>query len=291
MGEIKSSGSAGVIVDTDTVADVFGPWTALFMGVDQATHPITFGATWAHLVLGTHTLVGQFAGLRMDVELGVGPTDPPAETVFGPLKFTSWHTGGGRGLHTNYSWPLVLAAGDQLWCRIKKDATAAAGVQEVDVFLTVSDQVKPVRPATVHFATHKIFAPGTPSGVLFPGGDLLGAWYIMGNDGSGGGMPLQFDASWLSMNVELFNRPTLNARWQLGASRDGNPPDLPELIDIGFQSMGGGGIHVSEVGDVHNFPVNWEKGDTVWVRGASKPGVSPTNDETFAMAGTFWGNP
>lgn len=190
-------------------------------------------------------------------------------------------------MHVNYSWPQVLSAGDQLWCRIKKDATAAAGVQALEVFLTVSDQVAPVRPATVHFSTHKIFAPVTPAGVLFPASDILGLWYIMGNDGSGGGMPLPFNTSWLSMNVELFGIGTQNARWQLGASRDGNPPDLPELIDIGFQSSGGGGSHVSETGDVHNFPIPWEKGDTVWVRGAAKGGSA----RTFALAATFWGNP
>ena len=89
------------------------------------------------------------------------------------------------------------------------------------------------------------------------------------------------------MNIELFGIGTTNARWQMGASRDGNPPDLPELIDIGFQSSGQGGAQISEVGDVHNFPIPWEIGDTVWVRGAVKGGT----DRTFAMAATIWGNP
>lgn len=288
MAEIKSSGSASVRVSSDTSAGVFGPWTALFMGVDQATHPITFNSTWAHLVIGTDVLViGQFVGLRFDVEIGVGPSSPPAKSIWGPMKYTSHHTGGGRGMHTNYSFPLVLDAGDQLWMRQRKDATATPGVQDIVVFLTVSDQVQPIRPATVHFSTRKIFAPVTPTGVLFNDSDLLGLWYIMGNDGSGGGMPLPFDSSWLSMNIELFGIGSTNARWQLGASTDGNPPDLPELIDIGFQSHGGPGAHVSEVGDVHNFPIPWVKGETVWVRGAVK-GVT---ERTFAMAATFWGNP
>ena len=287
MAEIKSSGSASVSVPSDSVADVFGPWTALFMGVDQATHPIVFDSQWAHLVIGVESItVSQSAGIRMDVEIGVGPISPPAETVFGPMKYTSHHTGGGKGMHTNYSFPLVLSAGDQLWCRVR-NATPSSGVQNLEVFLTVSDQFKPVRPATVHFSTRKIFAPATPNGVLFPSSDLLGLWYIMGNDGSGGGMPLSFDTSWISMNVELFGSITQNARWQLGSSRDGNPPDLPELIDIGYQSFFFGSGQNSEVGDVHNFPVSWEKGDTIWVRGAAKGGSS----RTFNMAATFWGNP
>ncbi len=288
MAEIKSSGSASVTVSSDSVADVFGPWTALFMGVDQATHPIVFDSSWAHLVIGDAGItIGQFAGLRLDVEIGIGPTSPPALTVWGPMKYTTWHTGGGRGMHTNYSFPLVQSAGDQFWIRIKKDSTAAAGVQALEVFLTVWDGIQPIRPATVNFATRKIFAPITPTGVLFLSSDILGLWYILGNDGSGGGMPLPFNASWLSMNIELFGIGTTNARWQMGASRDGNPPDLPELIDIGFQSSGQGGAQISEVGDVHNFPIPWEIGDTVWVRGAVKGGT----DRTFAMAATIWGNP
>ena len=190
-------------------------------------------------------------------------------------------------MHTNYSFPVVLDAGDQLWARCRKSLDATDEIDEIHLWMTVSDQVQPIRPATVHFSTRKIFAPGTPAGVRFPASNILGAWYIMGNDGSGGGMPLPFDASWLSMNVEIFTTPSISARWQLGASRDGNPPDLPELIDIGYQSHGGGGIHVSEVGDVHNFPIPWEKGDTVWVRGAMMNGVS----KDMRMAATFWGNP
>lgn len=285
MAEIKSSGSAAVIVTSASGPGVFGAWVALNMGVDQATHPITFDSTWGHIVMADDVPVsGNFVGRRHDVEIGRGPTSPPAEIIWGPMRFTTISAGGGRGLHTNYSFPLVLSAGDQLWARQKSSDTQ---VRTLVIFVTVSDQVQPIRPATVHFSTRKIFAPVTPNGVLFPASDVLGLWYLMGNDGSGGGMPLTFNSSWMSMNIELFAQPSTQARWQLGASTDGNPPDLPELIDVGFQSLGGAPGNISEVGDVHNFPIPWVKGEALYVRGAVKGGTG----RTFAMAATIWGNP
>jgi len=287
MGEIKSSGSSRVFVPSDAVAGVFGPWTALFMGVDQATHGLTFDSSWALLVIHIDTFIGgQNIGVRYDVEIGVGPASPPGEIVWGPMRFATVHTGGGRGDACNYSFPLELKAGDQLWCRCKKDDTTV--VDELAVFLTVSDQVRPARAASVHFSTKEIFAPATPTGVLFPGSNILGSWYIMGQDGTGAGTPLEFNTSWLSLTIILLGIGTTGGRWQLGASRDGNPPDLPELIDVGFQSFGGGGSHVSVVGDVLNFPIPWEKGDTVWIRGAVFPIVA---SRTFKVAANFWGNP
>ncbi len=303
MAEIKSSGSSRVAVPSDADPGVFGPWTALDMGVDQATHPITFNSTWALMVVGDDGItVGQFAGLRLDIEIGVGPTDPPAETVWGPMKYTTWHTGGGRGMHTNYSFPLKLNAGDQVWARVRRDTSSAViGVQDLQIFLTVSDQFQPVRPATVHLSTTMIpwfggdafiNAPGTPGGVRFPGDNVLGLWYEMTtpNDGLG------FDSSWLSITVDLIGIATTGARWQLGAVQEGegSPPNLPELIDVGFQSSGGGGQHVSEMADVMNFPVPWIRGESVWIRGSVFGTVNANpllNHRDMKIAATFWGNP
>ena len=309
MAEIKSSGSSRVVVPSDTAIgsdDVWGPWTALDMGVDQATHPITFDSLWALLVIGTETLIGQFVGVRLEVELGVGPTDPPAETVWGPMRYTSHHTGGGRGHHTNYSFPLELNAGDQVWARCKKDLTMTTGVQELMCFLTVSDQFQPVRPATVHLSTTSlpwftsgplgsnafINSPGTEAGVRFPGDNILGLWYEMTTPNSG----LLFNASWMSITVELIGIATTGARWQLGAVQpgEGSPPNLPELIDVGFQSQGGGGQHVSENADVMNFPIPWVKGDSVWIRGSVFGTVNANpllNHRDMKIAAVFWGNP
>jgi len=296
MGEIKSSGSAKVSVPNDASSATFGPWTALFMGVDQATHPITFDASWALLVVGsTDPLVGsQFAGLRYDIEIGRGPSSPPAEIVWGPMKYTTHHTGGGRGVHTNYSFPLDLDAGDQLWIRCRKPTQTT--VDPLKVWLTVSDQFQPVRPATRHLSTTTLMdvpgptngsgfisSPGSPGGVLMPDA-ALGLWFIM--TGLGG---LPFNATWMSISVELIGIASTDARWQLGADQPGEPgpPDLPELIDVGFSSHGGGGSHVSVNADVMNFPIPWQKAESVWIRGQSLSGV----DRTFKVAATFWGNP
>ncbi len=299
MGEIKSSGSSAVTVPSDTTAPNFGPWTAMFMGVDQATHPITFDSLWALLVIGTD---GITAATHLDVEIGIGPTSPPATTVWGPMYFTARSTGGGRGVNTNYSFPLKLSAGDQVWCRCRKGVGEGAGVQELQVFLTVSDQFQPIRPATVHLSTSTIFepvggfvnSPGSPGGVLWPGDNVLGQWFEMTTPNEG----LGFDASWMSITVDLIQVPTIRGRWQLGAVQpgEGSPPDLPELIDVGFQSLGGGfgGIHVSVVADVMNFPIPWAKGDSVWIRGAVFPTVDANpalNFRTAQIAATFWGNP
>jgi len=301
MAEIKSSGSAAVAVSNDASIGVFGPWTAMFMGVDQATHPITFDASWVLLVVGsTDPLVGsQFVGLRFDIEIGRGPTSPPAEILWGPMKYTVHHTGGGRGMHTNYSFPLELNAGDQLWMRSRKPTQAT--VDPLQCFLTVSDQFQPIRPATQHLSTTTIpwfggggfiNSPGSPGGVQFPGDNNLGLWFEMTTPNAG----LGFNASWMSINVELIGIGTTRARWQLGADQPGQPgpPDLPELIDVGFQSHGGGGGNVSEVGDVMNFPIPWTKGESVWIRGAvfGTVNVDPLlNFRTFQIAATFWGNP
>jgi hypothetical protein len=297
MAEIKSSGSSKVEIPSDSAVGVFGPWTALFMGVNQATHPITFDSSWALLVMGVDLLIGT----QHDVEIGVGPTSPPAETVWGPMKFYARSTGGGRGTNCNYSFPLKLSAGDQLWARCRK-VTGAVGIQEILLFLTVSDQFQPVRPATVHLSTTVLFqpvggfinAPTTPAGVRFPGDNLLGLWYEMTTPNEG----LGFNASWLSICADAIQNPTLNARWQLGAVQpgEGSPPNLPELIDVGFTSLGGGfgGIHVSVMADVMNFPIPWEKGDSVWIRGAvfREVNANPVlNFIDFKIAATFWGNP
>lgn len=299
MAEIKSSGSSKVAVLSDDLADVFGPWTAMFMGVDQATHPITFDSLWALLVIGVDDIT---SGTRMDVEIGIGPTSPPAETVWGPMKFVAISTGGGRGTNCNYSFPLTLSAGDQVWARCKKDAGSVAGIQTLLLFFTVSDQFQPIRPATVHLSTSVLFqavggfinAPATPAGVRFPGSNILGLWYEMTTPNEG----LGFDASWLSICADKIQEPTTSARWQLGAVQpgEGSPPDLPELIDVGFTSLGGGfgGIHVSVMADVMNFPVPWTKGDSVWIRGAvfKEVDVDPLdNFLDFQIAATFWGNP
>jgi hypothetical protein len=125
-------------------------------------------------------------------------------------------------------------------------------------------------------------------GVLFPGGNTLGFWHDI--TGLGG---LGFNASWLSVTINLRGEPTNTARWQLGATDgpgDPGPPDLPELIDIGFQSHGGGGSHVQVLGDVMNFPIPWKKGQGVWIRGANMSTPLLT-DKTFDIAMTFWGNP
>lgn len=302
MAEIISSGSAAVEVSSDSVAGVFGPWTALFMGQQQQSHAIDFDSLWALLVVGTETLVSQFAGVRVDLELGIGPTSPPAESIWGPMKYTSWHAGGGRGMHTNYSFPLKLSAGDQVWARVRLDSSHVGGVaQPVIFFLTVSDQFQPVRPATVHLSTTTlpwfggdafINSSSTPGGVRFPGSNNLGLWYEMTTPNSG----LGFKASWMSIAVELINIATTQARWQLGAVQlgEGSPPNLPELIDVGYQSSGGGGQHVSEVSDVMNFPIPWVKGQSVWIRGAvfAQVNANPLLDfRDFKIAATFWGNP
>ncbi len=297
MAEIKSSGSSKVAVPSDSANLVFGPWTALEMGVDQATHPITFDSLWALLVIGVDLIIGTDS----DVEIGVGPTDPPAETVWGPMKFSARSTGGGRGTNTNYSFPLKLSAGDRVWARCRK-AAGGVGVQELLLFLTVSDQLQPIRPATVHLSTSVLFqpvggfinAPATPAGVRFPGDNLLGLWYEMTTPNLG----LDFNSSWMSICMDGLNNPTLQARWQLGAVQpgEGSPPDLPELIDVGQTTLGGGfgGIHVSVMADVLNFPIPWEKGDSVWIRGAvfREVNANPVlNFIDFKIAATFWGNP
>ena len=298
MAEIKSSGSSRVTIPSDDLADVFGPWTALFMGgTDQASHPISFDSLWALLVMGVDT-----GATAVDVEIGVGPTSPPAETVWGPMKFRYLAAGGGRGTNCNYSFPLKLSAGDQLWARIRKDTGSPAGVQEIKLFLTVSDQIQPIRPATVHLSTSVLFQPvggfinsaPTPAGVRFPGSNLLGLWYEMTTPNEG----LGFNASWLSICVDAIANPTLQARWQLGAVQlgEGSPPNLPELIDVGLTTFGGGfgGIHVSVVADVMNFPIPWEKGESVWIRGAIMREVDPDPLDDFIdvkIAATFWGNP
>ena len=292
MAEIKSSGSAAVSVSNDATIGVFGPWTALFMGVDQASHPITFDSSWALLVVGIKGITGsQFAGLRYEIEIGIGPTSPPAKTVWGPMRYTTWHTGGGRGMHTNYSFPLIQSAGDQFWMRIRKPTQAT--VDPLTVFLTVWDGIQPIRPATVHLSTTTlanfpggfISAPITPTGVLFGISNVLGLWYEMTTPNQG----LGFDATWLSIVVELLGIGTTESRWQLGADQPGQPgpPDLPELIDIGFQSSGQGGGNVSEMGDVMNFPIPWKKGESVWIRGA---GIT-SDPRTYQITATFWGNP
>lgn len=295
MAEIKSSGSSKVGVSSDSADFVFGPWTALEMGVDQATHPITFDSSWALLVIGVDLIVSDSS----DVEIGVGPTDPPAETVWGPMKFTARSTGGGRGTNCNYSFPLVLSAGDRVWARSR---SAGVGVQELLLFLTVSDQFQPIRPATVHLSTSVLFQPvggfinsiSTPGGVRFPGDNFLGPWTEMTTPNLG----LDFDSSWLSICLDAIQQPTLQARFQLGAVQEGegSPPDLPELIDVGYTSLGGGfgGIHVSVMADVMNFPIPWVKGDSVWIRGTVFREVDPDpldNFIDFKIAATFWGNP
>lgn len=297
MAEIKSSGSSKVAVPSDSVDLVWGPWTALEMGIDQATHPITFNSSWALLCIGVDLIIGT----DNDVEIGIGPTSPPAETVWGPMKFTARSTGGGRGVNTNYSFPLNLSAGDQVWARCRKTA-GGVGVQELQMFLTVSDQFQPVRPATVHLSTSVLFqpvggfvnSPGSPGGVLWPGDNVLGQWFEMTTPNEG----LGFNTSWMSITVDLIQVPTVSARWQLGAVQvgEGSPPDLPELIDVGFQSLGGGfgGIHVSVVADVMNFPIPWTKGESVWIRGAvfGQVNANPVlNFRTAQIAATFWGNP
>lgn len=306
LAEIKSSGSSDVLVSTDTAADTFGPWTAMFMGIDQATHPITFDSTWAMLELGTSQLVSQDHGVRLDVEIGVGPVSPPAEIVWGPFRHASHHAGGGRGNNNNYSFPLVASAGDQFWMRIKKAVGGGGpGVQPVHCFLTVWDGVQPVRPATVFFDTAGHFTTGLigpvgsgtaenpeGGGVQFPGDNVLGFWHDI--TGLGG---LGFNSSWASVTINLRNIGTTTARWQLAATDgpgDPGPPDLPELIDIGFQSFGGGGQHAQVLGDVMNFPIPWKKGQGIWIRGATFGLVDANpllNFRTFDIAMSFWGNP
>lgn len=304
MAEIKSSGSSDVGVSCDDVAGDFGPWTAMFMGVDQATHGITFDSSWALLVVGDDGItIGQFVGIRMIIEIGVGPTDPPAEIVWGPMRYATHHTGGGRGNSINYSFPLNASAGDRFWIRIKKDAdagTTVAGVQELIAFLTVSDGVQPIRPASELFATSGFFTTGfigtkgagtddAPTGgeIVFPGaaGNVLSLWHLMTPPG---GIP--FDTSWLSIVMNIIGEANSRGRWQLGAAPVGNPnpPDLPELIDVGFQSSGGGGSHVAVDGDVYNFPIPWEKGQNIWMRGAT---ITPMADRSYKIAASFWGNP
>jgi len=284
MAEIKSSGSGPLEIDSDA-GGVFGPWLAAFMGVDQATHPITFDSSWMMLVVGTDTIGGISMGRLHDMEIGKGPTSPPAEIIWGPMRYHWLNAGGGRGNHVNYSFPMLLKAGDQLWVRHKNNTGSDF---PITMFITVTDQIQPIRPAITTFGTRQITAVVTPAGVLFGTTNTLGLWYIMGRDGTGAGMPLQFNASWLSINIGLIGIGTTKARYQLGASRDGNPPDLPEVIDLGFQSTGGSGSHNAYLGDVINFPVNWEKGDTVWVRGAN---IVPGTPRTFHMTANFWGNP
>ena len=301
MAEIKSSGSSAVTVSSDTVADVFGPWTAMDMGPDQASHPISFDSTWAYLFCGDRGItIGQFVGLRMDIEIGKGPSSPPAEIVWGPMRFAFQHTGGGRGNSCNYSFPLIATAGDQFWIRVKKDSTAAAGVQDIIASLTVWDGIIPIRPASDFFMTAGHFTTGfigpvgsgTPQapeggGVIFPGvvPNTLGLWHICTPLGG-----LAFDASWLSVDFNLVGVGTSLLRYQLGATPEGNPnpPDLPELIDICWSSSGGGGSHVQVVGDVGNYPIPWEKGQNVWIRGASIESFGV--DRSAKIALSFWGN-
>lgn len=304
LAEIKSSGSSKVLVES--AADTtFGAWTAMFMGIDQATHPITFDSTWAMLELGATGLVGQDHGVRMDVEIGVGPTSPPANIVWGPFRHASHHAGGGRGNNNNYSFPLIASAGDQFWMRMKKTQALDAGIQPLQCFLTVWDGIQPVRPATVFFDTSGHFTTGLigpvgigtaenpeGGGVIFPGDNVLGLWHDI--TGLGG---LAFDSSWASVTINLRNIGTTTARWQLAATDgpgDPGPPDLPELIDIGFQSLGGGGQHAQVLGDVMNFPIPWKKSQGIWIRGATFGQVNANpllNFRTFDLAMMFWGNP
>lgn len=301
LAEIKSSGSSDVGVST-AADQAFGPWTAMFMGVDQATHPITFGSTWALLILGDAGIsISQFVGIRLDVEIGVGPTSPPAATVW-RQRYATHHAGGGRGNNANYSFPLAAAAGDRFWIRVKKaTTTAGAGVQEIHAFLTVWDGIQPVRPATEFFSSPSLFAKGfigpvgtgtaeapEGGGVIFPGGDILGLFHDI--TGLGG---LKFNSTWMSLSINLTGIGTTTARFQLAATDgpgDPGPPDLPELIDVGFQSSGGGGPNVQVVGDVLNFPVPWKKGQGVWIRGATLS-TPPLTDRTFDITTAFWGNP
>ncbi len=307
LAELKSSGSSDVTVSTDTAEDVFGPWTAMFMGIDQVLHPISFDSTWAMLTMGVASItISQNNGIRLDVEIGVGPTSPPAEIVWGPFRHATHHTGGGRGNNNNYSFPLVASAGDQFWMRIKKAVGGGgAGVQGIQCFLTVWDGVQPVRPATVFFDTSGHFTTGLigpvgsgtaenpeGGGVIFPGDNVLGLWHDI--TGLGG---LGFNSSWASVTINLRNIGTTTARWQLAATDgpgDPGPPDLPELIDVGFQSFGGGGQHAQVLGDVMNFPIPWKKSQGIWVRGATFGQVDANpllNFRTFDMAMSFWGNP
>ena len=305
LAEIKGSGSSEVIVGTAAGAG-FGAWTAMFMGVDQASHPIVFDSTWALLTLGASSLIGQFVGVGLDVEIGIGPTSPPAEIVWGPMRHASHHTGGGRGNNNNYSFPLLASAGDQFWIRIKKaDTTTAAGVQELHSSLTVWDGIQPVRPATAFFASPAHFTTGLigpvgsgtaefpeGGGVQFPGDNVLGFWHDI--TGLGG---LDIDSTWLSMQINLVGIGTTTARFQLAATDDASdpgPPDLPELIDILFQSQGGGGSNVQVLGDILNFPIPWKKTQGVWIRGATfgQVNVDPLlNFRTFNITMTMWGDP
>lgn len=299
MAEIKSSGSSAVTVSSDTVADVYGPWTALEMGPDQASHPISFDSTWALMMVGDRGItISQLVGVRMDIQIGVGPSSPPATIVWGPMRYAFQHTGGGRGNSANFSFPLVASAGDMFWIRVKKAAsTAAAGVQDIIVTLTTTDGIQPIRPATESFDTAGFFTTGfigpvgagTPDapdggGILF-GDGVLSLWHLITPPG---GLPL--NSSWLSVTMNLTGVATSLLRWQMGAAPAGdpNPPDLPELIDVGFACSGGGGSHVQNVGDVYNFPVPWEKGENVWVRGAV---IEPATTRSAKMAMNFWGNP
>lgn len=301
MGEIKSSGSSGVIVTSGVGPDVFGPWTALFMGFDQATHGLNFDSTWAMIVLADPLPASGKPpanfGRRHDVEIGRGPASPPSEIVWGPMRFATITAGGGRGSHCNYSFPLELEAGDKLWVRQKNSDIGST--TDMVIFVTTWDGVIPPRAATAMFATGNFFTtgfvgpvgagtPDAPEGgsVLCPAFNVLGLWHIMTPP-----QGLAFNTSWLSMTTNLVSNGTTRLRWQLAATPPGDPgpPDLPELIDVGFQSFGGAPSHVQVLGDVHNFPIPWEEGEGVWIRGASIESFSV--DRNLKVAATFWGNP
>lgn len=295
MALIKSSASSDVIVESGDGPDVFGPWVPLMMGIDNATQGLTFDSTWGMIVMADPVPISDAPiGRRHDVEIGRGPTSPPAEIVWGPMRFATITAGGGRGHHCNYSFPLDLLADDFLWVRQK---SSGAGFKELVFFLTTWDGVKPARAATVHFSTADFFTtgfigpvgsgtPDAPEGgeVIFPS-TSLGLWHIITPPAG-----LAFNASWLSVTLNLDLEATTRMRWQLAATPEGDPgpPPLPELRDIGFQSLGGGGGHVQVLGDVHNFPVPWVKGEGVWIRGAT---IAPLDTRDAKIAMTFWGNP
>ena len=302
MAIIKSSGSSGVIVTSGVGPDVFGPWVPLFMGFDQATHGLNFDSTWAMIEMADPVPASGVPplpniGRRHDVEIGRGPTAPPAEIVWGPMRFATISAGGGRGNECNYSFPLELLAGDQLWVRQK--STDVGVTADLVIFVTTWDGVKPARAATAHFSTADFFttgfigpvgagSPDAPEGgsVLFPASNILGLWHIITPPAG-----LAFNASWLSVTTNLTSVGTNRARWQLASTPPGGPgpPPLPELIDVGFQSLGGSGSHVQVLGDVKNFPIPYETGEGVWIRGASI--VSFGLSRSLKVAMTFWGNP
>lgn len=284
MAVLNSSGSASVTVTSGAGVELYGPWTAMFMGTDQATHGTRFDSSWMMVTAADNVPVGAQNGRQHTIQIGKGPVSPPSDTIW-ENRFMTFSAGGGRGAEASFSFPIKLAKGEFLWCR-QKDNEAVA--RDLGIFITSSDQVAPIQAANAHFSTEKITSGATPGGVLFGANDVLGLWYIMGRGGVGSGMPLPFNASWMSIMIGLINVATETARWQLAATPlgDPGPPALPELIDMGFQTFGAASNNISYLGDVKNFPIPWTRNETIWIRGANAGVVA----RTFTIGATFFGN-